>query len=426
MLISVDGALRTADKAEIGIMDFLRSSWQVFKDVPSRRADYRHLAGKNDAKFPLKFCSTRWVENVRPAERAIEILPHLKSYVAGVQAQNFREPESKSYFTMKQMLSDPLLLVRLHFFVSVAKELQDFLIRFQTDKPMLPFLYHALESLMGSLLKRFVKGNVFTENMSGSQMLKVSLKEDNLLDAQSIDIGFAAKTALKSFKKEINQKRKLDFLSQCRLFLVKLVEKLQQRSPMRYQLVLGSACLDPDIMLHDETSTKSRLISKALEILVECNWMTGLEADRAKTYYQSLCARPSAQSVLKNFCQADRLDEFLMNLCRTQQSNDEFIKFIKIILCLSHGQASVERGFSVNKDLLVENLLEKSLVAQRIVKDHLRANHDGDFSKLKITKPLILSARNAASRYKEAKKLENDKKMMKRERLRKGKRKQLN
>ena len=37
--------------------------------------------------------------------------------------------------------------------------------------------------------------------------------------------------------------------------------------------------------------------------------------------------------------------------------------------CLSHGQATLENGFSVNASGIVENLAEESIVAQRIVHD---------------------------------------------------------
>ena len=37
--------------------------------------------------------------------------------------------------------------------------------------------------------------------------------------------------------------------------------------------------------------------------------------------------------------------------------------FVKMFLVLYHGQSAVERGFSINKQLLVENLELKSLVA---------------------------------------------------------------
>ena len=48
----------------------------------------------------------------------------------------------------------------------------------------------------------------------------------------------------------------------------------------------------------------------------------------------------------------------------TDENHVAFFDLLKILLLLSHGQASVERGFSVNKETEVENLLEHSLVVQ--------------------------------------------------------------
>ena len=42
---------------------------------------------------------------------------------------------------------------------------------------------------------------------------------------------------------------------------------------------------------------------------------------------------------------------------------------------MSRGQASVEKGFSINKSILVENLTETSLISQRIVLDQWRSKH---------------------------------------------------
>ena len=39
----------------------------------------------------------------------------------------------------------------------------------------------------------------------------------------------------------------------------------------------------------------------------------------------------------------------------------------KIIFVLSHGQSDVERGFSVNKEILQDNLQEKYLISQRLI-----------------------------------------------------------
>ena len=43
------------------------------------------------------------------------------------------------------------------------------------------------------------------------------------------------------------------------------------------------------------------------------------------------------------------------------------------MLILAHGQATVERGFPLNKELEVQNLSERSFVAKRIIFDHASA-----------------------------------------------------
>lgn len=67
---------------------------------------------------------------------------------------------------------------------------------------------------------------------------------------------------------------------------------------------------------------------------------------------------------------------------------------------MSHGNAFVERGFSINKEIIVENQLAKSLVAQRQVYDAIQAV--GGLHNIIIDKQMILKVRNARSLYNEA------------------------
>ena len=46
---------------------------------------------------------------------------------------------------------------------------------------------------------------------------------------------------------------------------------------------------------------------------------------------------------------------------------------MQLLLLLSHGQASVERGFSVNKEIATSNLMEHNLIAHRVIKDHAQS-----------------------------------------------------
>ena len=79
----------------------------------------------------------------------------------------------------------------------------------------------------------------------------------------------------------------------------------------------------------------------------------------------------------------DRLDEFYWNYMKDAKHSKVWEVF-RIVFTFLHGQAAVERGFSVNSKLLVENLQEKTLVSNRFVYSGVKrdANH---FSELSFT-----------------------------------------
>ncbi|GFO41181.1 AAK AK-HSDH: amino acid kinase superfamily aak domain-containing protein [Plakobranchus ocellatus] len=76
-------------------------------------------------------------------------------------------------------------------------------------------------------------------------------------------------------------------------------------------------------------------------------------------------------------------------------------KVINIVLLLSHGNADVERGFSVNKEASVENLLEESLVARRLICQYV-SDSGSCMSQVLITKEMLQSSSQAWHRYSNA------------------------
>ncbi|KAK2144699.1 hypothetical protein LSH36_737g05010 [Paralvinella palmiformis] len=66
--------------------------------------------------------------------------------------------------------------------------------------------------------------------------------------------------------------------------------------------------------------------------------------------------------------ETDRLDAFFYKKLHDKSELLARWQF-RLLLCLAHGQADVERGFSVNKDMLVENMKTETFVAQRMVYD---------------------------------------------------------
>lgn len=61
------------------IIEFLRALYNLFKNVPARKADY--IRASSSQQFPMKFCAIRWLENISVAERASAILPNIRKYV---------------------------------------------------------------------------------------------------------------------------------------------------------------------------------------------------------------------------------------------------------------------------------------------------------------------------------------------------------
>ena len=74
-----------------------------------------------------------------------------------------------------------------------------------------------------------------------------------------------------------------------------------------------------------------------------------------------------------------------------------------MLLALSHGQASVERGFSVNKDLCTVNMQEKTIVAQRRIYDWveniLSEEDKGNISKINIDKDILNCCQSSRMKY---------------------------
>ena len=69
---------------------------------------------------------------------------------------------------------------------------------------------------------------------------------------------------------------------------------------------------------------------------------------------------------------------------------------VKFVMILFLGNASVESGLSINSDMLVENMLEESLVVQRHVYDAV--NVAGGILNVKIDKRMLQFQRGARGR----------------------------
>ena len=76
----VHGTLKTCVTAtEWNLKGILKSIYTLLHDTPARRADYISITECD--KFPFAYCATRWVEDKKVADRAVEIWPNIKKVV---------------------------------------------------------------------------------------------------------------------------------------------------------------------------------------------------------------------------------------------------------------------------------------------------------------------------------------------------------
>ena len=123
------------------INKILSAMHKIFDQSPPRRANYENVTKSN--VYPLKFSSHRWAENKIVAERAIDVWENVVKtvkYWMGLQKSKQRKDSNKSYQRLKSAITDLLIPVKLKFFAKTVDELNRFLVLYQTDNPMVPFI----------------------------------------------------------------------------------------------------------------------------------------------------------------------------------------------------------------------------------------------------------------------------------------------
>ena len=391
----VHGAFCTGAQSTGWKLDgFLRALWYLFHDSPARREDYTTLT--ESTTFPLKFCATRWVEDEKIAQRALEIWPNVEKYMKHVLKGQFKskQPTSASFSTIQKAIQDPLIVAKLQVFVHIAKVLKPLLVKYQTEQPMIMFLAEDLYDVCHKLMLKFLKTSVLesADTVYKIANLKV-LESNNHKQPSDIDIGFATKAILSNLikAKSVSERAALEFRMECLQFLSKLTDKILEKSPMKYRLVRSLICLNPKKMV-----TVPNECSKAFEVvlckLVEAKWRTNSDSDDLLEQYRDFLQfvkREHSTEFLE--CQ-ERIDSFLYGYLNDKKEFQLLWKVFKLLLTISHGQSTVERGFCINSDAVTTNLLEETLVSLRTVYDSVKSMGQ-DLSDFAVTKELLMHCR---------------------------------
>ncbi|XP_070378833.1 uncharacterized protein [Dermacentor albipictus] len=280
--------------------------------------------------------------------------------------------------------------------------LKPFLTEYQTDQPMVFFLARDLETVVRKLLTKFLKCSVLSSAKGATGLLMVDIEStENHTPLEKVDVGHAAEQTVR--KTKASQKDVFQFRMECKRFFISVTKKVLERSPLRFPIVRNLSSLDPRQMCTkpDECLASFR---RVLDALITAGRMSEHQRDTVLGEYTEFLQEEmhNLRMFEKN---VNRLDEFLTELMQFNSSCGELWKVVKLLLVLSHGQATVERGFSVNRQVAVQNLKDLSYISQRIVCDAV--DKAGGVLNVPITKELrtaVSAARQQYAAYLEAEK----------------------
>ncbi|RUS79907.1 hypothetical protein EGW08_012345 [Elysia chlorotica] len=177
----------------------------------------------------------------------------------------------------------------------------------------------------------------------------------------------------------------LDFQKLC----ISIISKIAQKSPIAYQLARDVTCINPENVKLPNASERFHNLVKELHAK---RWLSPDEVNDSLYQYKSMCSK-----VLENLTVETRLDQFYRAL--DLEGMDALKKVINMVLTMSHGNAEVERGFSVNKEVSVENMAERSIIARRLICQFIKDNGNCP-AMVPLGKKMLTSCSGAYQKYK--------------------------
>ena len=119
----------------------------------------------------------------------------------------------------------------------------------------------------------------------------------------------------------------------------------------------------------------------------ESGWISNSAAEKAEKQYLVLIQNKDFIKAAGKFdIIKDRVDDFWMKILDSASTLD-LENIVRIVMILSHGNARVESGFSINDDMLLPNMLSESIIAQRIMYEDV--SKAGGAADVDITKEMM-------------------------------------
>lgn len=144
--------------------------------------------------FPLKFCETRWIEDLLVANRALTVWDIVRETAKFWESlAKSRQPKNKPYHVILDHCKDPLVPARLRLFISFVSFFKKFFVLFQTDNPIIPFTKDKLEKTVKQLVQLVYKKSAMDEIETNVNIIQTPFVNDKENSCENIDVGSGIK-----------------------------------------------------------------------------------------------------------------------------------------------------------------------------------------------------------------------------------------
>ena len=112
--------------------------------------------------------------------KLIEVVRYWHSLPKRKQPGQGKPDGNKSYQRLASSCLDPLVPLKLAFFEKVAKKLNKFLWRFQTDSPMVSFLVDTIQEILRDFCARFILSDVMSKAVKTVDLIEISMLDTTI------------------------------------------------------------------------------------------------------------------------------------------------------------------------------------------------------------------------------------------------------
>ena len=159
----------------------------------------------------------------------LEVVDFWKSLPKSKQPGQGKAGANKSYDTLLLKRNDPLVPVKLGFFEETAKIINVFLVQFQTQSPMVPFLVDCLENIVRGFCDRFIMKKANTTY----KLTKLDVMDKNI-HMRDYHFSFSINHELRELKEKgkINDSKLHTFKIEAKDFISTLCNHLLSKSSL--------------------------------------------------------------------------------------------------------------------------------------------------------------------------------------------------